>query len=395
MNNTFQVQAAGLTSTASVVALDIGVDVKIIKDTFVPLGIPNYKGKPENEHITFEIEIEKSPADKMIVEIRDGSTVYYTETITDTSMLSIGKHEWKWDGFNNSDELDTVFLRTADLNIKVTVELSGHKETAITEFVKQKAIKEKWVDVKIDRSIFEIYLTLRVNLKDGGNDMGDFSKVDPVTIRTANSRGLRQITTPKSFTDLKLLALQGLNYHLSRNAGHPTGQNILVNGVTYQVFVNPVDTTIDSGKAIDLMFNTNGKWKRSGNPAAITDIISLFGNIIPSRVCYNAGFIKRAKWAYDRLIHEDILFAYTAAHEIGHEFTQSFGGTSYSYGHQGSSGVISQKTKSDAPSFLSGSAEIDLMIYYKNRFHINDIQRIIISDNDLQGIIWCSKMKFK
>ncbi|MCD9637477.1 hypothetical protein LVK06_15450, partial [Tenacibaculum maritimum] len=72
-----------------------------------------------------------------------------------------------------------------------------------------------------------------------------------------------------------------------------TGFIQAVNGELYKVFVNAINTTKKAMDDVDLIFNTNNKWMRSGNPGTVEDPISFVGNIVSREaICYNVGYIK-------------------------------------------------------------------------------------------------------
>lgn len=85
----------------------------------------------------------------------------------------------------------------------------------------------------------------------------------------------------------------------------------------------------------------------------------------------------------------------TAAHEIGHEILKAFGDVYYSYGHKGSVNTITQNIKDDAPDMnLTNNDEIDIMPYYpsSNKLPYNSYSRYVVSQEDLLGLIWLTKI---
>ncbi|MEM8940204.1 MAG: hypothetical protein AAGC64_12765, partial [Bacteroidota bacterium] len=95
-------------------------------------------------------------------------------------------------------------------------------------------------------------------------------------------------TRTKSFKNLEQLALEGLNYHWGRNRNHFVAKNVDIDGEKYEVFINAINTTENAMDDVSLIFNTNNKWMRSGNPGTVEDPISFIGNICqePARAIY-------------------------------------------------------------------------------------------------------------
>ncbi len=275
-----------------------------------------------------------------------------------------------------------------------------------------------WVDVKINRPDKKIFITLRVDLKDGG-DFGlqnpsnkkymyvggmERGKIELEIVPTSiiKSKGFPLISSrTRSFKQLEQLALEGIAYHWSRNklptSNVATGVSIV--GQNYEVFVKAVNTTQNAMDDISLIYNTNNDWMRSGNPNTVTGVISFFGNIFSREaVCYNVGYIKYSNgWSYQEEDEEDNEFKDTAAHEVGHEILKAYGDVYYSYGHKGSVNTITQKRKDDAPKFpLNG--EIDLMPYFKDNEkggkHSQDdyYKRRVAAEEDVKSLIWLTKM---
>jgi len=148
---------------------------------------------------------------------------------------------------------------------------------------------------------------------------------------------------------------------------------------------------------VDLVYNTNGSWMRSGNPGTATwNPISWVGNAISREaVCYNVGYIKYSNgWGYSYESNEDLEFKFTSAHEIGHEILKSYGGTAYSYGHKGSVNVVTQSRKDSAPAYLA-KGEIDIMPYYPSDPPFSEYNRYIAAEKDVLSLIYLTKLKIK
>ena len=156
---------------------------------------------------------------------------------------------------------------------------------------------------------------------------------------------------------------------------------------------------------VNLIFNTNNSWMRSGNPGTVEDPVSFVGNFVSREaICYNVGYIYeyffRDNWDFQTFNNEDKEFRETSAHEIGHTILKAYGGTFYSYGHKGSVNTVTQNQKSSAPSYpLSG--EIDIMPYLRDnkygnkRRQPNIYQRLVASEEDVLSLVWLSKLGLK
>lgn len=387
-------------------------------DTFVPLGIRSYDGSYESKYIMIPYIISGSNAKKLTIQIRNGSTELYKQEFTAPSSLSVGKHYWSWDGFDNGGILDTEILTKGNLNCKITA--VSQKGNVFTKFkdLKFSYKQVNWVDVRIDRINKKIYVTLRVNLKDGGANgiicrdpilqsptIGSYSLVGCPWDLIPKDR-LRLIgRTPiksrtRSFRQLEKLAIDGINYYWSRNRNRNIYSNIAtgvnINGQNYQVFVEAINTNENSMDDIDLIYNTNNSWMRSGNPNTVTGFISFFGNIISREaICYNVGYIKYSKgWFYQEETNEDIEFKYTAAHEIGHEILKAYGDVYYSYGHKGTVNTITQKIKDDASPYPK-SGEMDIMHYFPENPPLSDYNRYTAAEKDVLSLIWLTKMEIE
>jgi len=364
---------------------DFDITIKYLKTkkTLFPLGIPTYKGTQENKFIEFEIEVLKNAIENFEIQIlNDGSTVYTIRSGEDgmPSSYRVGKHTFKWDGFDISGKYDSKVFSKGKFKAKVTGSLEGVEKTAKSEEFLFKRTKEKWVDAVIDKVSKRIDITLRVNLRDGGekgtekdcNSVGSGSYASERTVcpwdkipEEVIKNNLEPIKTrTKSFEELKEMALEGINTYWSRRFTNTDGT--LADGTNYEVIVNAVQDE-NGMDDVELIYNTNNSWLRSGNPGTVEDPISFFGNVISREaICYNAGYIKYSNgWNYEKMDNEDKEFKETSAHEIGHTILKAYGGTNYSYGHKGSVNTITQSENSNATDFPK-DGEIDLMKYYRN-----------------------------
>ena len=187
--------------------------------------------------------------------------------------------------------------------------------------------------------------------------------------------------------------MEGINYHWSRCTEHAVAKNVEINSEKYECYTSAVNSKKNAMDDIDLLYNTNNNWMRSGNPGTVTGVISAIGNLFSREaVCYNVGYIKDSNgWKYRYEKYEDVNFKLTAAHEIGHEILKAFGDVYYSYGHKDTVNTVTQKIKDGTPKYPS-TGEIDLMKYYQNYY---DIPRTIASETDVLGLVWLTKINVK
>lgn len=401
----------------------IQIKRKTNKNTFVPLGVPAYSGTKENEFIEFEIEVSQNAIDSFIIEIEQGGTTIYTVNSGTNGLpktYGVGKHIFKWDGFDKNGIYDSTSFLNGKLKAIVKGKFNGKEKKADTGEFSFEYKEVKWVDTKIDKNTNRIDITLRVNLKDGGAKGIDCYEKDtdpdpklriPVKVcpwdKIPKSRIKYYGKTPiktraKSFTDLEQLAIDGLNYHWGRNQNHFIAKNASINGTQYEVYVNTINTKVDAMDDVSLVFNTNNSWMRSGNPGTVEDPISFVGNIVSREaICYNVGYIKYSDdWGYNNLNGENIEFKDTSAHEIGHTILKAYGGTFYSYGHKGSVNTVTQSRKPSAPK-IPIKGEIDIMPYYNNNSLGNEYsqkdyhKRRVASKKDVLSLVWLTKIELK
>ena len=430
---------------------DFDIKIKVIKDSFVPLGIVDFEGNQENKVIKFEMKISGKGVNRWHLQIKSNGNLIKdiysssqeiepvpligkakkTNKKEETEIVEI-KRSWEagiylldWDGFDNNNVYDSSIL-TSPYGLEISI--MGQAEQVRkyhTDSVQMKYSQVNWVDVRIDQNNKRIDTTLRVDLKDGGAEglncssktvrksdyeeaaqrMGvqnpieedftltfcDWHKIPQKDIRREQKEPIKERT--RSFEDLERLVLEGISYHWGRNRNHAVAQNVKINSEKYEVFVNPINTQNKAMDDISLIYNTNNDWMRSGNPGTVTGIISAVGNIFSREaVCYNVGYIKHPnKWEYIEEKHEDVDFKLTAAHEIGHEILKAFGDVYYSYGHKDTVNTVTQEIKDGTPEYPS-TGEIDLMKYYQNYY---DIPRTIASETDVLGLVWLTKIKIK
>lgn len=366
------------------------------------------------------------------------------------SFWAAGEYTICWDGFDSNDIYDSTRFSSKKLEAKITATKDGKQKSATVDFATEYS-QVQWTDVRIDKKKKRIDVTLRVNLIDGGEqgldcsiytgyslfpksavEICDWDKV-PVNV-TSHYKIDPLKTRTKTFEELKKYVLDGLDYYWSRNSVR--GKNVVLEGVAYEIYVKSLNSSKKEKTLnnIPLIFNTNGESSRSGNTGgAYTDgnlddeFMESLPNGIVQRISYNTGYVKN-DWESDSLdgwrFYNDVdsggafdaisKFKETAAHEIGHEILQAYGGTVYSWQHKGSSYYLPQNTKPiagnesilekyvyiDYMSKNSGEeypkkGEIDLMKYYNNTPNPIDQTRLIAISNDVLSLVWLTKIKIK
>ncbi|CAA0209226.1 conserved hypothetical protein [Tenacibaculum maritimum] len=370
---------------------------------FIPLGIPDFKGKKDRDFIQVSYLIEGNDAVELTIQIRDGGKIIYQEKITDSSKLTKGEHRWKWNGFDSNGIYDsTVFTTAKDLNIyTIAIDNEENYSRKRVEFT-AKYSEVKWVDVKINKNTKRIDVTLRVNLKDGGEigtekdctqvGSGQYSSIKTVCPwKKIPEKDIKRNGKPpiksrtKSFKDLKQLALEGLSYHWGRNKNHFIAKNVDINGELYEVFVNAINTTENAIAPLSTKFVTNGSPGRSRN-WELSRI--LYFNI--GYLDFSSWYNLSSDWRYRSLTFATDLFRETSAHEIGHEVLLAYGGHIYSKKHKETSTIL----QSENAGLKYPSGEIDLMKYF-DEVYAPDFRKVIASEKDVLSLIWLTKLELK
>ena len=433
---------------------DFDIKIKVIKDSFVPLGIVDFEGNQENKVIKFEMKISGKGVNRWHLQIKSNGNLIKdiysssqeiepvpligkakkTNKKEETEIVEI-KRSWEagiylldWNGFDNNNVYDSSIL-TSPYGLEISI--MGQAEQVRkyhTDSVQMKYSQVNWVDVRIDQNNKRIDTTLRVNLKDGGAEglncssktvrksdyeeaaqrmevqnpieedftltFCDWHKIPQKEIEEEQKEPIKERT--RSFEDLERLALEGISYHWGRNRNHAVAQNVKINSEKYEVFVNPINTQNKAMDDVSLIYNTNNDWMRSGNPGTVTGFISAIGNLFSREaVCYNVGYIKDSnQWRYRYEQYEDVNFKLTAAHEIGHEILKAFGDVYYSYGHKGSVNTVTQEIKNNAPEYPS-TGEIDIIPYYPSSPPVSIYNRTVALERDVLGLIWLTKINVK
>lgn len=413
---------------------DFDIKIKVIKDSFVPLGIVDFEGNQENKVIKFEMKISGKGVNRWHLQIKSNGNLIKdiysssqeiepvpligkakkTNKKEETEIVEI-KRSWEagiylldWNGFDNNNVYDSSIL-TSPYGLEISI--MGQAEQVRkyhTDSVQMKYSQVNWVDVRIDQNNKRIDTTLRVDLKDGGaeglncssktvrkNDYEeaaqrmevqnpikedftltfcDWDKIPQKDIKKYKKEPIKERT--RSFEELRDMALEGVNKHWSRHAGN-IGGGVQIGEDFYEVFVN-AEQNEKGMVAPRIIYQTNTEAGRSRNWEASRILYFYEGYL------YNNG-----TWEYEKANIED--YQMISAHEIGHEIILTFNGHIYSKTHKGTShwSMIIQEEDKDA-TYIPETGEIDLMKYYKNYY---DIPRTIASETDVLGLLWLTKIE--
>lgn len=443
-------------------AKDFDIKIELLKkeNTLLPLGIPDYKGKLENKFLRFKITISGKGVNQWQLDIKKDDKIIYTGYSASGELKTVeikgesknkseggsksdivqknerfwpaGEYDIVWDGFDKQGIYNSKLLTDKGsfiATIKGQAEFR-FKEARTAPF-HFKYDKVNWVDLVIDRTNKRMDVTLRVDLRDGGAKGIELVKMGGVTdpnkvkyawedIPASEIAGKKREPVKsriRDFEQLKKLTLFGLKEYWSRNKANRNnpdiGKNVMIDNEPYDVFVNPVISETNTLNQVDLIFNTNGDWYRSGNPGVM------------AKLSYNVGYIKYSNgWGYQEVADEDVEFAFTAAHEIGHPILLAYRGYGYSWQHKGSSYLFPQDAKptSDkslikrawndgthvdqypgiAGEYYPEEGEIDLMKYYSQKIDaktgdripvISKFGRSIAASEDVIGLLWLTKLE--
>lgn len=348
------------------------IAVKILNDHFLPLGIPDKNGVLENNSIKFEIQCKKGKAENLTFYIKHNGTTVTTKTI-DTALNAGEKATIEWDGFSDSKIYDSTLFTNGELTVEVTGATNEAKDTFNSRYN-----EVQWVDIKIDDNTKKIDVTLRINLKEA-------------TIETS---------VTKTYADLVTMAIEGLRLYWGRNQSRQFGNSVTINTITYEVVVTALDVDENSMPTLNVYGSTTD-FGRSRNWWASRKLFYNEGeaySIYQEVALKYPGRVSPITTAQG-VIMDDENFVHTAAHEIGHEILQAFGGKNdYSYIHKNTSTLLTQEVKQTSTLPLSG--EIDLMKYYSDDYYIyrantNFYNRNVAAERDVLGLLWCSKIKIR
>lgn len=434
---------------------DFDIKIKVIKDSFVPLGIVDFEGNQENKVIKFKMKISGKGVNRWHLQIKSNGNLIKdiysssqeiepvpligkakkTNKKEETEIVEI-KRFWEagiylldWNGFDNNNVYDSSIL-TSPYGLEISI--MGQAEQVRkyhTDSVQMKYSQVNWVDVRIDQNNKRIDTTLRVNLKDGGAEglscgsktvrksdyeeaaqrMGvpnpieedftltfcDWYKVPQEAIEEYQKEPIKERT--KSFEELRDMALEGINKHWSRHAGN-IGGGVQIGEDFYEVFVNAEQNEkgMVAPRIIYFTNSENSNFNRSHNWFLSRKLFYKVGYTYYNnwkKYPINSELYKAKGWKYTYEINALLDFQETSAHEIGHKLLEDYGGKTYSYKHKGSSTWGQSPLKGTT---YPTTGEIDLMKYVDEDFLPKDFyERVVLSKEDVIGILWLSKIKVK
>lgn len=203
------------------------------------------------------------------------------------------------------------------------------------------------------------------------------------TIVTSATKSIA-ITVHINFKSPKLAETERLNLIslAAQGIGKYWSRDITVNGSLYKVSVTAQHKPDSPLPAILKIEQGTKDYGRSFNAGVLG---------VDARFIYNKGFFPSTKLADDD-------FMLVCAHEFGHSVLKAAGGISLSWGHKGTTGVISQAVKKSTPGYPA-SGPIDLMKYYDDKKQKASFSQLvddsIVSEKDLMRLIWLSKIQWK
>lgn len=358
--------------------------ISIKKNSFVPLGVQNADGQASIDKIDFEIKAKKGVFEYILLEVEKSQGEFELIERIPGPISSVKGIKVSWDGFINNIYDSKKFTSANGLNFRVRGFAFNKEQCKFDKNVKFKYYNN-WLDVHINKKNNTVNVKLRINLKDGGA-MGLQSSNDiPAVDRARKTPITSQIV---SFEELRQFAIQGIHYYWSRKKSHPTGKNVLINGSSFEVIVNPFITSDEALPEMTLFFATNGKQQRSINAP-----------ILLRRTFFNVGWDKfptqipgDSGWRYLDTSNAVKDFKETFAHEMGHAILRAYGGQMYSNMHKGSSTVGQSPIQG---SRYPNTGEIDLMKYAEgNKWGIiGYFDRMVASEKDVIGLIYLSRVK--
>ena len=381
-------------------SLEFKINIKLVGDkTFVPLGIPSFIGKEENQIIKFEVEVLKNPIEGIKLEIFHNGKVI--RCLDCKEKHSIGKHYFGWNGFDDNGIYDSTIFTTGKLRAKVTGTLDGKINERKTDEFSFEYTEVNWVDTKINKNTKRIDVTLRVNIEDGGEigtekdcyetGSGSYAPItkhcpwDKIHEKDIDPKDpiLKKRNKNNNFDTLKQLALDGIEKYWERNSAN-IGKGVYINKELYEVYLSCKQD--EQGMvAPEIIFFTNsenGTFNRSHNWFA------------SRKLYYKEGYLKNKKWDYRIPSDAAQYFKETAAHEIGHQLLVELKGKYHSYTHKGTSHpsvIIQDPIK--GTKYPTGSKEIDLMKYADDFYPYDYYKRVILSEKDLLGLLWLTKLE--
>ena len=359
---------SGSDSSSDDVKLDYRIKLSGNK-ILTPLNIPDYKemisgGSTKNtEKIDFTITNKGDEAEALSLEVLDGNEVIYSERQTG-KYCDKGEHAWQWDGYSNQGILDTTKLKSKSLLVRL-IALCGDMMIKVDYPLHNSPEEQKWVDVKVDRKQKTVDIIWRLAVSDGG-------------IKGSNPK-----LSPVPYNDLVNLTKNGVEFYWSRNGsrGGGIGENIVTAIGVFKVNVKAEINITPSMRTFSLISSLDPDFQAS---------VSLSGF---EKIYYNYGdSYKDIQDELQALLDANNRYKWDSAHEMGHKVLDEYGeGSSpdYSWTHKGAS-TLMQKTIPG--NVMPAQGEIDVMKYGKYRPDM--YTRLVAADEDVQGLIWLSRIKF-
>lgn len=356
---------------------------------FIPLGVPSFDGKPSTKELVFTAKVKHGAFEAVALAVKQDGTFIEVKKI-EKAFMSGSTIKIAWDGFINDLYNSKLFTKESGLTVQIKGYNGGSVISTDEKIFKFKYFKKDWMDVVIGRKTKKVYITLRVNLADGGNIGLDKSAV------RVPSRIINSYTPPRpplknrtmSFEQLKKLALEGMNYYWSRDSKHPIGKNIKVNGEFYEITINTVTSSSMSMPMMPILFSSNWVAGRSCNWE------------LSRKTVYNTGYMEfqtlsgspnDSVWEYWEKDFSENKFKHTFAHEMGHEILLAYGGQIYSKKHKGTSSLFQSPVEGTK---YPRAGEIDLMKYAAENERSPLIklffERTVAANEDVASLIYIS-----
>lgn len=321
------------------------------------------KGSSLNtELIDFSIHNRKKPSDSLTIEVFDDTRPIYTEPDT-AKFLPSGEHTWQWDGYGSDGILDTRILKSEKLTVVLTA-IKDSERQVLKLKLRNKAKEVDWVDVRINRNTKVAEITVRPSFSDGG---------------------VEGTGTQTPYADLEQMVTRGIEFYWSRSGKRVGGIGGPINTAkgAYKVLVKADVNVAPKAENFPLIEKLDPDFGRATSLGGFR------------KVYHNVGKFLSLGWLRQ---DADEDFKHTAAHEFGHLILNQYGGgwpiPSYSWGHKGSSTVVTQEPLEQHP--IPASGEIDLMEYHSDKISnlLDYWGRSVAAEQDVKGLIWLTRIDF-
>ncbi|NRS88566.1 hypothetical protein HNQ02_001480 [Flavobacterium sp. 7E] len=436
---------------------DITFELDKSEETVVPFGIKDFKNNIENPFFSFKYTLSKSKIDSLDFVIMDDTDkviyqlthlkaiivkaskkpeiLFEAKKPTEGALISKtwdyqeaykqhalfepadytqeGEYYIHWDGFDTNEIYDSTRFNGKGLKAEITA-TKGDKMKSITVDFSTNYSEVQWTDVRIDRNAKTINVTLRVNLTDGGEEglscsnnisnnppytryqTCDWDKVSTDAIYNTCKQPIK--TRTKNFEQLKDLALQGINHFWSRSYKRTFNKGTDIGGTKWEIFVNAVydENGMVAPEIIYFTNSENTDWNRSHNFEGSRTMYYKVGytyyddwkkQAVTQEVYIGKGW----KWGWK----VDLEFQDTSAHEIGHQLLFEYGSRHYTYRHKETSGPTWVQQDAMPGTTYPTSGEIDIMKYGATSRPLDYLDRAVLSEVDLLGLIWLTKINIK